>query len=141
MRHLCQNGGFDPRDIHVGVSRRGAMVIYNSELKSEVAEIETQLKVEPKLLTPLSGSEVTAKEGEQFAETERRCPWLLTPACRVPSATRNYLFPVNVWAWRRLRITRAATLSQLAVRLPVVRSAIVTSSWPHLSADGGFTRD
>ena len=76
-----QNGGFDPRDIHVGVSRRGAMVVYNSDMKPEVAELDAQLKAEPKLLTPLSGGDVTAKEGQFAGGCVAPCLTMAQSAC------------------------------------------------------------
>jgi hypothetical protein len=65
------NGGFDPRDVHVSVSRRGAMIIYNSDVKSAVGDIEAQLGP---VMVPLSGSEPRAKEGTCVAVSHSRGP-------------------------------------------------------------------
>ena len=54
------NGGFDPRDIHCGISRRGAMVVYNSAARGPTAQLESLLK-DTSVSTPVAS--VTAFEG------------------------------------------------------------------------------
>lgn len=54
------NGGFDPRDIHCGISRRGAVIFYNSSAKGPTGQVEALIK-EGSLSSPLP--HVTAVEG------------------------------------------------------------------------------
>ena len=46
------NGGFDPRDIHCGVSRRGALIVYNAAAKGPTPQVEALFK-DPTLATSL----------------------------------------------------------------------------------------
>ena len=87
------NGGFDRRDVHVGVSRRGAMVIYNHELKEHVVDVEAQLKAEPRLATPLPSADATAREGGPGRPVVSDCR-----AGHVPYVEHCVIYKKLVWA-------------------------------------------
>lgn len=55
------NGGFDPRDIHCGVSRRGALVVYNAGARGPTSQVENLLR-DTSVASPLTTT--PASEGE-----------------------------------------------------------------------------
>jgi hypothetical protein len=52
------NGGFDPRDIHCGISRRGALVVYNAAAKGPTYQIEALFR-DSSVSTPLATAPVS----------------------------------------------------------------------------------
>jgi hypothetical protein len=71
------NGGFDRADMHVGVARRGAFVVYNADARGPLHELEQAMMHEPKIVTPLQGTEVKAREG---ASWRAHSPVALSPS-------------------------------------------------------------
>lgn len=56
------NGGFDPRDIHCGISRRGAMIVYNATARGPTPQLEALMK-DKTLVAAIPPSAPTATEG------------------------------------------------------------------------------
>ncbi len=81
------------------------MIVYNSDIKSAVSEIEAMLVADPKIVTALTGKELPAKEGPctrnhlcllRWWHLNGSCGHLAThhalphPSCYLPTARFSY---------------------------------------------------